>query len=399
MNAPETAPAAAPEAPRPARLASLDAYRGFVMLLMASAGFGLAEVAKNFKQSGFWTFVGYHTSHAEWAGCAFWDLIQPSFMFMVGVAMPFSYAARKARRESPARQAGHAAYRAAVLILLGILLVSNWKKQTEFSFFTVLQQIGLAYFPVFLLLGRGPRVHALAAGAVLAGYWLLFALHPLPGPGFDWKAAEVPDAWPRMTGFFAHWEKNANAAAAFDRWFLNLFPRPEPFACQGGGYTTLNFVPSIATLLFGVMAGEILLGPRTPMEKFCRLAAAGAAGLVAGQVLGWTLCPVVKRIWSPSWAVYSAGWAFLMLAGFYWLIDIRGLRRWAFPFVVVGMNSIAMYVMAQLIKGWVRDTLKIHLGASAFAGTFGPVVSSAAILLVLWLICLWMYRRKVFLRI
>ena len=394
---PATAP---PKASLPARLVSLDAYRGFIMLLMASAaGVGVSKVFPHFPESGFWKFLAVQTGHVEWVGCAFWDLIQPAFMFMVGVAMPYSFASRQARRESPAQQALHAATRSIILVLLGVLLASNGRPESNFSFTIVLPQIGLGYFFVFLLLGRSPRVQALAAAGILVAYWLFFVLYPVPGPDFDWKAAGVSDNVEKLTGLFGHWNKNANAAAAFDRWFLNLFPRPKAFLFEGGGYQTLNFVPSMATMLFGVLAGGLLRGPRTPREKLARLAIAGAAGLALGWLLGATLCPIVKRIWTPSWAVYSAGWSLLMLAGFYGLVDVRGWKRWTFPLVVVGMNSIAMYLMFMLIRGWFGQTLKTHLGPSVFGGTYGPLVECAAVLSCLWLVCLWLYRRRIFLRI
>jgi predicted acyltransferase len=207
------------------------------------------------------------------------------------------------------------------------------------------------------------------------------------------------------------------------------FYQPEEFRFNKGGYQTLNFIPSMATMIFGLMAGEMLRRRGRPAAKWVVLLLAGSVCLLggllldhamwpdwfrdameqAGQQLGdtssplfdpnWVLCPVVKRIWTPSWAVFSAGWTFLMLAGFYGVIDLQGWRHWAFPFVVVGMNSIAMYCMAQLMKGWVRDTLKRHLGPNIFDGTYGPIIQSVAVLVVLWLICLWMYRRKIFLRI
>src|SRR5437870_2870601 len=141
-----------PAAPdKPARLTSLDAYRGFIMLVMASAGFGLPEVAKHFKGDPVWQFLGYEFDHVAWTGCSFWDLIQPSFMFMVGVAMPFSYASRLARGQSKASVFAHAVYRSILLILLGIFLSSNWSKQTNFTFVNVLTQIGLGYCFLYLI--------------------------------------------------------------------------------------------------------------------------------------------------------------------------------------------------------------------------------------------------------
>jgi heparan-alpha-glucosaminide N-acetyltransferase len=403
--------ATAPSLDKPARLVSLDAYRGFVMLLMASGGLGIARVASHFPESRIWGFLDYEVDHVTWTGCSLWDLIQPSFMFMVGVAMPFSHASRRARGDSTAKIAAHVVYRAMLLILLGIFLRSEGRKQTYFTFEDVLTQIGLGYAFVYLLVGRGWKVQLLAAAAVLVGYWYLFYQHPVPGPGFDYASVGVPAKLQPFTGLAAHWNKNTNFAADFDRWFLNLFPREKPFEFNGGGYQTLNFVPSMATMIFGVMAGEWLRSNREPKKKLVRLLAAGAACLLLGMAVDqniwpfvdrgrtWTLCPIVKRIWTPSWAVFSTGWTLWMLAAFFWLIEIRGLRRWAFPLVVVGMNSIAMYVLAHTPAGWVRQTLNTHLGEDVFKGTYGPIISSLAVLFVLWLACLWMYRRRVFVRI
>jgi len=154
------------------------------------------------------------------------------------------------------------------------------------------------------------------------------------------------------------------------------------------------------------MAGEWLRGPRTIHAKFRGLVIAGVVCLGLGVLLDHTVCPSVKRIWTPSWAVFSTGWTLLMLAAFFWVIDIRGWRGWSLPLVVVGMNSIAMYCMAQLMKGWVRGTLKTNFGQDIFSGppgsflgTYGPIVDAVAVLFVLWVVCLWMYRQKVFVRI
>jgi predicted acyltransferase len=370
------------------------------MLAMASAGLNLAKVAKDsFPHSDVWGFLAYQTDHVAWLGCGFWDLIQPSFMFMVGVAMPYSFASRASKGASRRDNAVHVAFRAVLLIVLGVFLSSNGARQTNYTFVNVLTQIGLGYAFVYLLLGRGWRVQLAAAAAILVGYWLLFALYPVPGADFDYSTVGVKDPKIVMSGLFAHWNMNVNAAARFDEWFLNLLPREKPFAFNEGGYQTLNFVPSMATMIFGLMAGEWLRGRRTIHEKFAYLVIAGALCLGVGWLLDQTVCPSVKRIWTPSWAVFSTGWTLLMLAGFFWVIDVRGWRGWSLPLVVVGMNSIAMYCMAQLMKGWVRGTLKTNFGQDIFAGTYGPIFDAAAVLFVLWLACLWMYRKKVFVRI
>ncbi len=386
-----------------ARLASLDAYRGFIMLCMVSGGLGISRVAQTLTEDGtpskFWDFLAFQCSHVEWTGCAFWDLIQPSFMFMVGVAMPFSFAKRCAVGHTRLQRGTHVLYRALALTLLGVFLSSNWATETNWTFANVLCQIGLGYAFVYLILRREFREQAITVGVVLLVYWAFFAFWPLPAPGYDYAKVGIGENGDRLQGFFAHWDKNANPAHYFDLWFLNRFARSEPFTYNTGGYQTLNFVPSIATMLFGVMAGKLLRSQRPPMQKFKTLLVAGAAGLVLGWLLGQSVCPIVKRIWTPTWAVFSTGWACLFLAAFFYVIDIKGHKRWAFPFVVVGMNSIAMYMMAQLIKGWVRKTLNTHLPSGTFGGAHGPLFEALLVLLVLWLITFWLYRRKIFLKI
>ncbi|MCH2374535.1 MAG: DUF5009 domain-containing protein [Planctomycetes bacterium] len=385
--------------PPPTRLVSLDAYRGFVMLAMCSTGFGVRDIATNLPENKLWTALSYQFSHVAWVGCAFWDLIQPSFMFMVGVSLPFSYASRIAKGKSRSSIAGHMVYRAVLLVLLATFLASSQSDQTSWRFTNVLGQIGLGYAILFPFLGRSLRTQAIVLALILFGYWLAFALYPLRPDDFDYTTVGVAADFPLLDGFFAHWNKNTNLAADFDAWFLNLFPGKEPFAYSGGGYQTLSFVPSLGTMLLGLMAGELLRSSRRPKEKVRFLLISGVACLIVGALLGWTLCPIVKRIWTPSWVLFAGGWTFLMLGTFYVVIEMWGWTRWAFPFVVVGMNSITIYLMSLLLKGWISQRLTAHLGEQTFAGTYGPFFLSALVVFCLWLVCWWMYRRKIFLRL
>jgi len=388
---------------RSERLVSLDAYRGAIMLLMASGGLGLPQISRHFPGSRIWHLVGYHTEHAQWAGCTLWDLIQPAFMFMVGVALPWSIANRRARGQSLGWMSAHAAWRALALVLLAVFLTSAWSRQTVWAFTNVLAQIGLGYPIVFLLAFTRSRTQWVAAFGILFACWLAFALYPLPSAGFDWQSVGVPADWPHLTDFAAHWEKNANLAATFDRWFLNLFPREKPFVFSRGGYQTLNFVPAIATMLFGVLAGQLLRSGASVAKKLKHLVLFGAAGIALGQIVAWAgLCPIVKRLWTPAWAIYSAGWVTLLLAGFVATIEWWRLKRWAFPFVVVGLNPITCYCLWQLSGGFIRSNIKRHLGQhvfESFGQLYTPMLERLAVLVVLWLVLLWMYRRKVFLRI
>jgi heparan-alpha-glucosaminide N-acetyltransferase len=395
-------PAAVAAAPR---LASLDAFRGFTMLLMASEIARLPRALLQAYPGDRLAFaVADMLEHRAWVGVTPWDLIQPSFMFMVGVALPFSLAARRARGQGFGQLFGHAVIRSVLLILLGIFLRSQGRPQTYFTFEDVLTQIGLGYPFLFALAWTAARWQAAAAAAILVGYWALFALHPLPPPGFDWPSVGVPADWPHhLSGFAAHWSKNYNPAHDADVWFLNLFPRASPFRFNGGGYLTLNFVPSLATMILGLLAGGLLRRADRRAATAWRLAAWGAAGIALGlalQALG--VCPLVKRIWTPSWAIFSAGWATLFMAGWYAAVDLRGWRRLAFPCLVVGVNSIAMYVIVHVADRYTMDALHTHLGVAPFAilgPAFVPVLTGLAALAIFWLILLWMYRRKIFIRV
>jgi predicted acyltransferase len=391
--------------PAAGRLVSIDAYRGLVMLLMMGEVLHLSAVARN-TGSAFWSFLAYHQTHVEYLGCSLHDLIQSSFSFLVGVALPFSIASRNARGQSLSGMTLHAAWRSILLVLLGIFLRSIDQPQTNFTFTDTLCQIGLGYVWLFLLAFRPPREQWIALIVILAGYWLAFALYPAPDPSFDFTKLGIPAAWLQkhpLTGFAAHWNKYGNPAWAFDRWFINLFPQRKPFVAGSFGSTTLSFIPTLGTMILGLLAGGVFRSPRTAFEKIRWFVLVGVIIGAIGWGLGATgICPVVKRIWTPSWTLYSGGWCFVLLAGFFAATDLIGCRRWAYFLVVVGTNSIAAYCIAHICEGFIQKSLVCHLGADtfrAFGSAYEPVVLGASVLLIEWLILLWMYRRKIFLKI
>lgn len=389
----------------PARNVAVDAFRGLVMVLMMAEVLRLAQVAEAFPTSWFWKILAYNQTHVEWAGCSLHDLIQPSFSFLVGVALPYSIASRLARGATFGKLLAHAAWRALLLSALGIFLRSMDRPQTYFTFEDTLTQIGLGYTFLFLLGFCRPRWQWTALAAILIGYWLAWALYPTPGAGLDWPSVGVSPAWHAQhnyAGFAAHWNKNFNLGNSFDQWFLNLFPRESPFVYNEGGYLTLSFIPTLGTMILGLVAGRWLrqAAPRIPMK---RLLVAGVAGIAVGLLLHYThICPVVKRIWTPSWTLFSGGACFLLLAGFCWPIEMKGFKKWAFPLVVVGMNSIAAYMIAHMFESFFVSSFRINLGPHFFAfwgSGLEPFLEGAAVLLGYWLVLLWMYRRRLFLKI
>jgi predicted acyltransferase len=374
------------------------------MLLIMGELLEFCWVSKALPGNGFWALLCHHQSHVPWTGCSLHDLIQPSFSFLVGVALPFSLASRTARGESTGRMTAHALWRALVLILLGVFLRSTSHPQTYWTFEDTLSQIGLGYPVLFWLCLRPKRDQWIAFALLLVGYWVAFALYPLPGPTFDYTAVGVPQNWPLLqNGFAAHWNKNSNLAWAFDTWFLNLFPREQGFLFNDGGYCTLSFIPTLATMVLGLLVGEMIRSAREPWAKVRWLATAGIIGLLAGASLGWLgICPVVKRIWTPSWTLFSGGWCCLFMAGFYLIIDLWGKKAWCFPLVVVGMNSIAAYCSDHLFDDFFAKNLTTHLGPNFFGflgPAYEPLLHGAATLLICWLLLYWLYRRKIFLRI
>jgi len=395
--------------PETGRNLALDAYRGFVMLLMMAEVLQLARVAAAYPSSFFWKVLAFNQTHVEWFGCSLHDTIQPGFSFLVGAALPYSLASRMAKGAQFSELLGHALWRSLTLIALGVFLRSMDRRMTYFTFEDTLSQIGFGYTLLFLIAfyfarpGRMKWVWT-ALAVILLGYWALWALYPAAPANFDWPTVGVSEEWNaqhNFTGFAAHWNKNFNFGNRFDQWFLNLFPRESRFEYNDGGYLTLSFIPTLGTMILGLIAGVWMReSQKTPVK---RLLLTGAAGIAAGLALHYLhICPVVKRIWTPSWTIFSGGICFLFLLAFAWIMNVKGHRKWAFPLIVVGMNSIAAYCIAHFLEGFLASSLVIHLGSTffQFAGRgLEPLLEGATILFLYWLILLWMYRRRLFLKI
>lgn len=402
--------------PQPAkprvRIASIDVFRGLVMFLMLFQMVQLPKLADKLLKDGtswpgLWETIAFHTEHVVWEGGSLHDLIQPGFSFLVGAAMAFSLMNRQSKGQSWGRMFFHAVIRSLILIALGVIL-RNLKfvfLKTDvftFRFEDTLCQIGLGYLALFLIAGL-PRVwHLIAFVSILIGWWLAFAAYPTPPAEFDYVSVGVAADWPHhKTGLAAHWNKNSNLAAAFDRWFLNLFPRDKPFQANDGGYATLNFVPTLATMLLGLMAGAWLRDESSLAKRTGQFAVAIFVCFFAAWLLDrFGLCPIVKRIWTPSWTLYSGGWCLTLLFFFHLLCDVVGLKRWAFPLTVIGSNSIAAYVMSYALVPTLREYVDKWPGFLWKASKlYGPHLTGLVVFVLIWLILLLMNRFKLFVRI
>lgn len=360
------------------------------MLAMLSSGFGFLEISARFPGNAVWAFLSKQFNHALWEGCTFWDLIQPSFMFMVGVAIPFSYARRVAKGDSLGRIYGHAIVRSVILVALGlagvlmlrrlVMLQSPWPVPIQTTH--ILVQIGITYALAFPFVRFGPRTQFGVAIAILVAYYLAFLFYPAPEPGL-----------------FAHWRMHTNLGAAWDQWMVDLSPTDYLDHVHALGLTSLNFVPGVSTVLAGMLAGEWLRGPATPGAKTAGLVRAGMACFAVGLILSRTLCPMVKLIWTPSFAIYSTAWTLWFLAAFYWVIDVKGRRGWSLPLVVVGVNSIALFLLFFTVDWWIMKGWTIVLGRAFFESAYGPLWRSLATLGVLWGIAGVLYWRRIFIRL
>ena len=391
-------------ATKPQRLLSLDTFRGFAMFLMAAELMELPSVAASFPDSAFWQFIGFHSEHVMWTGCSLHDLIQPAFTFMVGVALPFSIGSRLAKGQSKSAMTRHALVRALILIALGVLLRFIDEKHIHWTYEDTLAQIGLGYPFLFLLGFASTRVRWSALAVILLGYWALFALYPLPGAGFDRAAADIPADWSHdFTGFAAHWNLNTNVAWAFDRWFLNLFPFGDYFRGNPDGYSTLNFIPTLGTMILGLIAGQWFRDGHRGQPALKRLLIAGSLCILASLTLHTTgICPSVKKLWTPAWTLFSGGWCFFMMAAFHGINDKMRLNAWSFPLRVLGMNSILMYVLVHLSEALFAAGHRFSFNRfpfNAFGPGYEPAIHGAAVLLLLWGIMWLLYRQRIFLRI
>ena len=360
---------AAPPARTPAesRYLALDAFRGFIMLMLVSAGFGFAALAQ--RNPAFLPLADQF-EHREWEWIAFWDLIQPAFMFMVGVAIPFAIAKRIEQGATRRQLLWHVAARSLRLLVMSQILISIGRGRMTFQLTNVLAQIAITYFACYLIMQLRFRVQVAVAALILAGHWALFA------------------AFPGNVGAF--YSRTTNIGAVVERF---LFGR-----VNSGHWVSINFITSTVTTLFGVWTGRLLASSRTPREKM-RIMAVAAVACLAGGLLMHPWNPIIKRICTSSFTVYSTGWVLLMLLACYWLVEVKQYRRWTFPLIVVGANSIFIYSIEMVLRSWLNRAIGVFTLNFEWIGQFAPVAQSCAVLLVMWSMCYWLYRRRIFFKL
>ncbi len=360
------------------RMVSVDALRGFDMFwIIGGRWVVLAFIGMFVDPIPPW--LTYQFRHPDWIGISAWDLIMPLFLFIVGTSMPLAFAKRLERGESRKQLYLKLVRRTVILIVLGWIAGGNL---LDFDLSTfrvgsnVLEAIACGYFVAgILLLNLSVAGQAITAGVLLVAYWLLMVFVPVPGHG------------PGVI------EPNANFAVVVDSFIFGGFSDEQAYT---GVLTILGYS---ATVLMGVMSGHLLRSGLQPLGKLAVLVVAGVGCLIGGLIwANWLGFPIIKHIWTSSYALWAAGWSFLLLALFYGVIDVAGLRRWSFPFVVIGMNAITVYVAVQLIDFRIFAHTLVG-GLARHLGAFGDFLLPLTTFMIVWLILWHLYRQRIFLRI
>jgi predicted acyltransferase len=357
------------------RLASLDFFRGVTMFLLVGEATGLYELLREPALNGtLLGAIGWQLEHHTWNGLHFWDLIQPFFMFIVGVAMPFSIGKRWQRGDSWRHTFHHALIRSGLLLLFGWALYCVGPGRLTFELWNVLAQLSFTYLVAFLMMRKSWPVQIGFTFLLLIATELLYRFWPVPG----FNQPFVPDH-------------------GFGAWVDLAIMRK----LSDGHWVAFNAVPTTAHTMWGVLAGQVLKSSRTPWQKIRILAIAGAIGVVAGYALD-PVTPIIKRICTSSFVIVSGGWCLLALAFSYWLIDVMGRKKWSVFFNIVGMNSLFIYLFTNTGgSGWFhRISRPFTMGLFAWAGTLGAeIVTSVVVWGMLWGLCFWLYKKRIFIKI
>ena len=360
------------------RLVSLDAYRGLTMfLLIAEAAFVYESLTHIVTEGTFGAAIVEQFHHHPWNGLRFWDLIQPFFMFIVGVAMPFSLRSRLSRGATWNQAFKHILIRCGLLLAFGVGLHCVYNQRLVWELWNVLSQLSFTILVTFLLMRLPIRSQLVAS-------FLLLALTEILYRSYDPGAPFVKDQ-------------------NFGSWMdMILMGKINP----GGGWVTINCIPTAAHTIWGAVCGKLLMSWKEEPKRIIKtFVIAGVVGLVVGYGLDIAgITPIVKRISTVSFVFASGGWCMLSLAFFYWLVDIKKQRKWTKMFVIVGMNSIFIYLFAEVLgHRWLSGFVQIF--NDGFLGVLGLSTEALAVtnaiftLAIMWYLCYFLYQKRIFFKI
>jgi predicted acyltransferase len=359
------------------RLKSLDALRGFDMFWIAG-GEQVIHSIRKFSDAGIVVFLDTQFLHRDWEGLTFYDLIFPLFLFIVGVSLVFSL--NKTLDEKGERATFVRIVRRSLLLyILGVIFSSgSLTSIEEIRLMGVLQRIAISYFVTGILyIKLRPRGLVLACIVLLVGYWALMTFVPVPGIGAG------------------NFQEGTNLANYIDKHYLPLYKYDGDHDPEG----LLSTLPAISTCLLGVFAGWLINNESfNKQEKVRWLLLGGITGVILGFLWGIQF-PVIKKIWTSSYVLVTGGYSGILLAGFYQLIEIWGVRRWASPFVWIGRNAIAIYLLSGIVGGLIFYSGFVTIPAKGLLGEYADLLASLVYAGVIVLIAYGLFRRKIFIRL
>lgn len=362
--------------PLPERVTSVDFFRGFTMFLLAGEATHLYDHLTDVN-NGFIQFLGTQLSHHDWHGLHFWDLIQPFFMFIVGVSIPFAVANRTKKGDSIKTITRHALKRSFLLLFFGWALYFAAAGHLVFQFQNVLAQLSVTYLVAFLIRNKSFRFQLIFTLIILLLIDLAYRFFPVEGFNHPWVNFENLGAW-----------------------FNNQIEGVE----QASTWATLNFVSTTAHTVWGVLCGKLLMSDRSSLKKIQILIIAGVSALIIGYSLDLlNVTPIIKKIATSSFVFASGGWTILALCFCYWLIDVKKLfTRGSRMFIIVGMNSIFIYLFFEVGGAGLISKITGPFSRLFFswAGDLtAEIITSCATWAALWYLCYWLYQNKLFIKI
>lgn len=358
------------------RLLSIDFFRGATMLLLIGEFTGLFPmISHGSEQGGVFAQIGSHFDHHEWHGLKFWDLIQPFFMFIVGLSMPMAVASRLKRGDSMQNIRSHAFKRSGKLLLLGWGLYCVFAGEIVFRFQDVLCQIAFTYFVAFLIINRSVKFQLIFSFALLVLAEAIYRLFPLDG--FNQAFTDGHN--------FGYWVE---------------------YMIEGEGgrptsWASVNVLSTTAHTIWGVLVGKFLMSDKSASNKLKQMLIAGVVLVVVGYGLDF-VTPIIKKIATTSFVIVSGGWAILVMACSYWVIDVKKNNRWVIFFSVVSMNSLFIYLFSIVGGAELISTILHPFTFALFSWiseSTAEVVTYICAWMALWYVCYWMYSRKLFIKI
>ncbi len=360
------------------RLLSLDVMRGIIMLLLAGEACMLYETLKPLQNGYFGELLVQQFFHHPWHGLRFWDLVQPAFMTMAGASLYISFYYKQKKGISWQQNFKHIAIRCAKLFLLGTALHCVYAGQMVWELWNVLTQLTFTTIIAYFII-RWP-----AFAQILFSVALLLITEIL------YRCVNIP-------GYSEPFVSGKNFGNLADLWMMGKV--------NTDGWVAINIIPTAAHTIWGVLAGKLLISSLQPGQKIMRLIIAGGVCLLLGYGLDLLhITPIIKRIATSSFALASGGWVLLIMALLYWITDVRQWKRFAWVFVVVGMNAIFIYLFFETVgHQWLNPTVEIFVGGIArFIGISLEVtvlLSAITTLLLEWGICFWLYKKKIFFKL